>query len=147
MSVSNLFIGIGAALVAAGIYTLFRQRLTLAQSILTEGVVIDLLPQRALGEYIVNRTGRGPRLENKVLYRPVVRFKTQTGHTVEFIANLALRPAPFSIGERVEVVYHPENPGQAQINSFLYLWFNTLILAGFGIFTVAMGYLGLLLSG
>jgi hypothetical protein len=70
LSVSNLFILIGAALLALGIYTYFRQRANLAQSILTDGIVIELIPKQALGEFIWKRTGKSVKIEKKYCCSP-----------------------------------------------------------------------------
>ena len=56
---------IGAALFGGGIYAYFRQRARVAQSLLAEGVVIELLRLRAQGEFVVKRTEQGVKLEKK----------------------------------------------------------------------------------
>ena len=144
---SILFVLIGAALFGGGIYAYFRQRARVAQSLLAEGVVIELLRLRAQGEFVVKRTEQGVKLEKKYLYRPVVRFKTHAGRMVDFTASLASRPAPYEIGECVEVLYDPDDPQQAQINAFRYLWFTVFMLIFFGLFALGMGLLGLVMAG
>jgi hypothetical protein len=144
---SNLFIFAGIALVGFGFFTFFRQRAQIAKFSKVEGVVTDLIPVRAGGEFVVSRTEEGMKMEKKVRYRSQIQFKTQTGRTIEFISPISTRPARYNIGERVEVLYDPQNPKQAQINSFLHLWFTTLMLIFFGLFFVGMGFLGAVMSG
>jgi hypothetical protein len=144
---SVLFIFIGIALFGGGVFTFFRQRARVAQSLLAEGVVIELLQQRVRGEFVISRTEQGLKFEKKYLYRPVIRFETQTGRKIDFIASVASRPAPYQVGECVDVLYNPDDPQQAQINSFLYLWFYVLLLVFFGLFTAGMGVFGLLMAG
>jgi hypothetical protein len=140
-----MFILIGFGLLGLGVYAFFRQRARIARSISTTGVVIEMVRQRATGEYLWSQTESGIKVRKKYLYRPVIRFETQNGATIEFISGIAMRPAPYEVGERVEVIYDPQNPRQAQISRFVNLWFYTLMLLFFGLFTLGMGLLGVIL--
>jgi hypothetical protein len=144
--VSALFIVIGLFLLVAGIVLYFLQRSRIARSMKAQGVVTGLVRQRAEGEYRTSRTEHGIEIHRKYLYRPQVRFETQTGGKVQFIARIASRPAPYQEGDRVEVLYDPDKPQGAQINSFLYLWFYVLMLVFFGLFAMGMGALGWVMS-
>jgi hypothetical protein len=145
-SLSVIFIIVGIGLLGAGIYAFFRQRSRMARAITTTGVVIELVKQRVEGEYVGSRSELGVKIEKKYRYRPEIRFETPSGETVEFISGIAMRPAPYELGERVEVIYDPQNPHQAQINRFVNLWFYTLMLLFFGLFTLGMGLLGVILN-
>lgn len=52
---------------------------------------------------------------------------------------MAMRPAPYEVGERVPVLYPADNPQQAQIKRFAYLWFSLIMLVLFGLLTRGMG--------
>lgn len=143
---SVLFVVIGVVLLGCGIFLFLRQRARTAQSILAEGVVIELLRQRAEGEYLRVKTAQGVKTEKKYLLRPVVRFQTQSGHTIQFSPSIAIRPAPYQVGERVSVLYLTNNPQQAQINRFVYLWFYVIILIFFGFFMLGMGMMILIIQ-
>ena len=106
---------------------------------------MELLPQRKTGKYLVKRTGGGLKIQPKYLYRPVIHFKAANGRTIKFMANFSSRPAPFQIGEQVEVIYDPNQPQKASINRFLYRWFAVMMCFSFGIFLLLMGLLGILL--
>ncbi|GAB4577784.1 MAG: hypothetical protein Fur0022_05160 [Anaerolineales bacterium] len=147
MPISILFIFIGVLVIGVGVLAFFRQRAQVARSMVAIGIVMDLIPVRAEGEYVVSKGEETTKIEQKYRYRPEIRFKTHAGRTINFIAPIATRPPRYAIGDEVEVIYDPENPSTAQINSFLYLWFATLMLVGFGIFFVAMGTLGVVLQG
>lgn len=134
-----LFMVIGVILLGWGILLFFRQRARIAQSVVAEGVVIELLRQRAQGEYLRVKTAQGVKIEKKYLFRPVVRFQTQSGRTIQFSPSIAIRPTPYQVGERVRVLYLSDNPQQAQINGFVYLWFYVIIVIFFGFFMLGMG--------
>jgi hypothetical protein len=142
MSISEFFILVGVLVIGLGIVMFFRQRAQMAQAAIAIGIVTDLIPVRAEGEYVVSKGEEGTKIERKYRYRPEIRFKTHAGRTIDFIAPIATRPSRYAIGDPVEVIYDPEKPQTAQINSFLYLWFFTLMLVGFGLFFVGMGVLG-----
>lgn len=59
---------VGAILLGCGIFLFFRQRARIAQSLLAEGVVIELLRQRAQGEYLRVKTAQGMKTEKKYLH-------------------------------------------------------------------------------
>lgn len=144
-SLSGLFAIVGVALIVIGIFAFFRRRAQLSHSIVTIGSVVELLPQRQSGEYVVEKNpADGVKIKRKYLYRPVISFKTESGRTVKFAASVSSSPKPFQIGDQVEVIYEPDQPQKAQINRFVYLWFNVLMLLFFGFFTLAMGLFGVL---
>ena len=140
--ISNLFLTIGVVLLGFGSFLFIKQRLRIAHALPAEGVVIELLQRRAQNrEYLAVKTADGVKLKKKYLHRPVVRFKTQSGQTIKFSPSLALRPPPYQVGDPVKVLYHPDQPQQAQINRFVYLWFNVIMLLFFGFFMLGMGLL------
>jgi hypothetical protein len=97
-------------------------------------------------EYVRKRTSDGVKTEAKYQYRPVICFRTHSGRTIKFMANLYVRPAPYEIGDCVDILYNPDKPEQAQINSFVQLWFYVIMLLSFGLFMMGMGYLGIVLT-
>jgi hypothetical protein len=143
---SIIFIALGPLLLASGIFLFFRQRARIARSISTEGVVIELLQKRVRGEFIRVKTEDGVKLEQKYLYRPLIRFRTRDGRTIRFTPSIAMRPTPYQIGDRISVLYEPDRPSQAQINRFIYLWFYSIMFIAFGFFTLGMGSLFYLLQ-
>jgi hypothetical protein len=84
---------------------------------------------------VVRNVGRG----HQSGYYPVVRFEPDGGEPVEFEAPIGNRPAQFSVGEVVGVVYPPGRPDQARIDNWVQLWFGPM-LSGF--FALVFGGLG-----
>jgi hypothetical protein len=143
---SIILLAVGPTLLAGGIFLFFRQRARIARSIAAEGVVIELIPRRVRGEFIRVKTADGIKLEQKYLYRPLIRFRTRDGRMIRFTSNIAMRPAPYQVGDRVSILYEADRPKQAQINRFINLWFNTIMLISFGLLTMGMGLLFRLLQ-
>jgi hypothetical protein len=69
---------------------------------------------------------------------PVISFTTPDGKTHRFRGALAasLSPQP---GERVDVVYHPNEPSSAKVKGLLSLWMGPLVAGGFGVAIVGVG--------
>lgn len=138
---------IGALVLVGGIFSFFAQRAKIAQFRQTEGTVTELLgSSTGRPSYVVAQTEEGLRLSPKRRSRPQVEFTAENGRTVKIIGRVASRPARYQIGERVSVLYNPADPADAQINSFVELWFVTLMLVGFGLLTLVMGAMGWALS-
>ncbi|WP_013320872.1 DUF3592 domain-containing protein [Gloeothece verrucosa] len=79
------------------------------------------------------------------IYYPRVSFQTEKAEKIDFESNFGTNPPAYKVGQQVPVLYHPDNPDQAQIKSFWSLWFVSILLLGMGgIFTVVG--LSLLLS-
>jgi len=141
-----IFILTGVGLLALGVFSFFRQQATIAQSVRTEGVVVELLGRRVRNTYVWKQTAEGVNVEPKYHYRMVISFKTQAGRTVKFMPRISMRLAPYQIGDRVPVLYLPGQPGHAQVDRFIYLWFSVLMLLFFGFFSLGMGALIVVLS-
>jgi hypothetical protein len=130
---------IGVTLLVCGIILFFRQWHRIRKSIRTEGEVIDLITSKQHGEYIRVKTLDGVKLEQKQMYRPIIQFRTQRGRKVKFRASVSMRPSPYQVGDRVSVLYLPDDPKGAQIDRFVYLWFYVIMLVLFGCLTIGMG--------
>ncbi|HRN50407.1 MAG TPA: DUF3592 domain-containing protein [Anaerolineales bacterium] len=62
------------------------------------------------------------------VYSPVIEFNAN-GNPVRFEGGNASDPPAYRVGQEVEVLYLPEDPSKAAINSFYELWMVTVILA------------------
>ena len=84
------------------VYIWHRNRRFLAASLPAGGVVIG--QQRRRGKY-------------GSVYAPIVRFTTAGGHQVEFTDSVGSNPPSFTVGDRVDVLYHREKHGWARVSS------------------------------
>lgn len=102
---------VGAALICRSTY------LFLEEAIKTEGTVVKLVRHRS---------------NDSTIYRPVIQFTSQNEQVIEFTASVGSNPPSYSEGEKVEVLYHPENPKNAKINGLFSLWGASVILGVLG---------------
>lgn len=63
---------------------------------------------------------------------PEVRFRAQDGREVQFTSSVSSKPPAYSVGEKVEVLYRPDRPEDAEVNSLMALWLGVIILGALG---------------
>jgi hypothetical protein len=51
-----------------------------------------------------------------------VSFTTANGKEIQFKSSTGSNPALHSTGDRVEVLYDPDDPGDAELSGFFDLW-------------------------
>lgn len=119
-----------------GLYVLAERRAFVAAAAESEGEVVAIVLASSKA-----RTG-GDDLNS---YAPRVRFTTASGQPVEFQASAASSDTGYRVGDRVAVLYLPDAPDNASINSFFHLWiFPTILLGLGGVFTLLGAGLGVL---
>lgn len=101
-----------------------------ANGLRAEGTVVRL--QR---RYTRNSDGHG-----RYVYRPMVQFRTEAGEDLEFRGSTGTGSPAYRRGERVTVLYLPQSPQDAKIDSFGDLWGGPLITFIVGlVFTAIAG--------
>ena len=81
-----------------------------------------LYAERAEGEVIeIRREGD--------MYAPVLRFRLANGETQE-VKDLGSGAPDFAVGDRVTVLYMPEDPEDFRIDTFERLWFSAIFVTG-----------------
>jgi Protein of unknown function (DUF3592) len=90
--------------------------------------------QGTVVELIANRDSDGD-----TTYKPVVRFSSPDGQEVTYTESFSGNPAPYDLGESVEVLYSPGHSRKARIKGFVSLWLGPVILAGIGLVFTAIG--------
>ena len=100
-----------------------------------EGTVVDIV----LVEMGVNTR------RTSSVYKPTIHFMNHEGEKVEFTSSVGSNPPSYSKGQKVEILYRPTEPQNAQINDFSSLWSNSIILAGMGggFFIIGMLVMGI----
>lgn len=124
---------VGIVLLGVSIWLTVRSLDFAANATRTQGTVVDL--QR---KYSTDSDGNG-----RYLYYPVVRFQTAAGEQSEFRGSAGSSSPAYGRGDQVTVLYFPQNPRDARIDSITGLWLGPLITGGLGIaFTlVCCGFL------
>ena len=121
-----IFFLLGTGMVYWGWYIYSDVQSVRAKGIKTEGVILRY-------ERCVN----GPTDHNENMMVPIVQFRTQSGQSVVVegsVDNTSILQDICQGGGRVEIIYDPQNPKHAYINTFAELWFGPLLLwiIGFG---------------
>ncbi|MGY0488542.1 DUF3592 domain-containing protein [Streptomyces sp. WG-D5] len=70
---------------------------------------------------------------------PVVEFTGADGTPHTFRGSTGSNPPAYEEGERVEVLYRADEPGDARIDGFLSLWLLPIIFGGIGLLAAAVG--------
>lgn len=114
------FLAIGALFLIIALLLWNKTRSFLAHAQQTTGTVVELLEVR-------------DKDDGSSTWKPVVRFTSRDGSDITFAASFSSKPAPYDVGESVEVLYLPDDPNEARIKGFASLWLGTAILGGMGL--------------
>ncbi|MYW65113.1 DUF3592 domain-containing protein [Streptomyces sp. SID8379] len=125
----GLFLTIG--LIMTGVSVSF-----LASAERAQGTVVSLEWSQGgsgSGSRGTSRSGSGPTAH------PVVAFTPAGGGLTTFRSSTGTNPPAYERGERVEVLYRADDPGDAQINGFASMWLLPLIFTGIGLLISGIG--------
>ena len=128
--IKYLFTLVGIGMLAGAFYLYGSTRDFLAEAATADATVVELARSRS---------------SDSTTYKPVVQFTSRDGQAIEFISSTGSNPPSYSRGEKVEVLYRPDDPQDARINGFFSLWGGALIVAGLGVVFFLVGG-GLLLA-
>ena len=129
--VGGIFAAVGLVLVAGAGWFYLADRSFAEAGVHTQGVVIEMIGSRDS--------------DSDYTYKPVVEFLDADGRRHMFTSSVSSSPPQYSTGERVEVIYAPDSPDEAVIDSFLDRFLLPLVFGGLGTLLAAIG-LGLLFA-
>ena len=121
ITMTLLFMAIGAALIYWGWYFYDDIHRLRQQGIRTEGVILRYERRKPV---TITRL-------SEVMIVPIVQFNTQSGESVTTegrVDNVSVLQNICESGEKIEVIYDPDNPQHAALNTFSELWFVPLLL-------------------
>jgi len=107
----------GLYLVSAFIRLIFRQRDWKKRAVRAEGTIVGFEQVTASGEPAGHH-----------LFAPIVTFPAPNGESIEFKSSQAVRPNPYTVGQKVAVRYLPENPDGADLESVASGWFSLIVI-------------------
>jgi hypothetical protein len=123
---SSVFGIIGLTFLAVAFFTVRSELAFRAGAISVPGTVVDLQPTSGS--------------KGSTLYKPVFEFADRNDRVHRVTGSVASSPPSFKRGEAVTVLYRPENPDLARLDSFMEAWFLPLIFGGLGtVFTSIAG--------
>lgn len=129
--IKYVFFLIGLAMLVGAFFLYQNTNNFLAEAVKAEGVVVELVPQRSDGS---------------VTYSAMVHFTDAAGKEIEFVTSHSSNPPSYSVGEKVEVLYRPDQPHKARIDGFFSLRLGELIVGVLGLIFFLIGG-GMLLAG
>lgn len=132
----SIFAGVGSIFLIAGIIIGVNTYSYLSKSIITQGTVIDL-------EKRISKDSDG---YSYALYYPIIKFTANSGKVTQFEANSGSYPPAYTKGKKVEIIYNPQEPESAMINSGFDSWFLPIMCTGMGSLFVIIGGIPLVKS-
>jgi hypothetical protein len=122
--ISWLFPVLGVLLLVGALLLANNSRRFVASAHATPGTVVELIASRD---------------SDGTTYKPVVRFTATDGREITYTETFSGNPAPYDVGETVEVLFTPDEPSKARIKGFMSLWLGPAILGGMGLIFAAVG--------
>ena len=116
-----LIAGVG---ILIGAFSIYKNNIQLNDS---QGIVVKL------------RTTGWSNIDPEKMYQPMVEFTDDKGTLIQFYAATFSSPSRYSVNEKVPVIYNPESPEKAKIQSFISLWAIVPILVLFGLMMFIFG--------
>jgi hypothetical protein len=124
-----LFLLLGLGMLAGAGYAASRTAAFLRIAASAEGTVVAL-------DESVSTDSDGRRSHT---YRPVVEFTPASGAVRTFTSRTGSSPPAYDVGERVTVLYDPQDLGEARLKGTFSLWGLAIILGGIGVVFAGIG--------
>ncbi len=125
---SVIFLAVGSAMLFYACKFYARERAFLAHATHTQGTIVTF----------VQREGSHQSID----YSPVFTFADSTGQVRRVTSATSNGRPAYAVGATVPVLYDPERPEQAQLDTFASAWELVLVLGGFGAATLLGSILG-----
>jgi len=113
-----VFLGFGTVVLCIGASAAVSKLLFERTAVAAKGRVIRLEPRRDS--------------KGSTSYAPVVAFSTHDEREITLNGSAASRPPVFKVDEEVTVLYDPEDPHHAYIDSFMQFWGVSVVCFGLG---------------
>lgn len=121
----SALIVMGVILLVAGLIWVYQTKNFLDKAVEAKGVIID---------FVEEKTYEG------VVYRFIIQFVDErTGEEITIVTKAGIQPrtyayqhSPEFLGQEIDILYDPENPHNAMINSFLDIWLGPILVIGLG---------------
>lgn len=118
---------IGLALIVLGIQLFFSARKFRATGVKTYATVTDNI-----------LTASSSHKNTAMMYTPLLEYKVN-GQKRTYSPNASANPPTYHIGEKVTIVYHPQNAYDVRIVSYWGIYLGSNILLAFGVSMLLIG--------
>lgn len=133
-----LFILVGMGLLVGAFLSYDNTNSFLEKAIRADGVIVKNLERKDVD--VDTESHR-----KSVTYFPVIHFVTPKGERIEFNSLVGSNPPRYSVGQKISVLYFPDNPYEARINDSFSIWGFTAIVGVIGgaffIFGIAFAFM------
>lgn len=116
---------VGVVLISISTWLFLDSRQFVQEAEKASGTVIDFKERSSQDSYT---------------YAPIVSYKTAANQTIEFVSSTSSNPPSHQAGETVDVLYIPNDPYDAEINSFFSLWGISLVFLSLGLIFLTLGF-------
>ena len=123
--ISSIFILAGIALLIFSASALRYRKDFIDRASPTRGTITEVIRKRP-------STMIGSRSSFAIQYHYKVKYETGRGESIEFVNSDWQGSPEYQVGQEVSILYHPDDPGKAAINSFSLIWFNSGFLGVLG---------------
>jgi hypothetical protein len=120
-----IFPAVGLVLIGVGVIVWIRTRRFVSESFRVQGTVVGLEARRGS--------------KGGTTYAPVVEYATREGQPRLFTDPVSSRPAGYSVGDRVEVLYHYRDHERVRLASRFRLYFVPVLLGFMGLIFTFVG--------
>lgn len=115
---------VGPLLLAIGVVLLVWNWVFLSNAVPARGTVVNLIEVRSS--------------DGDINFKPEIRYPVPGGETFTRTTTWATNPPFYNVGDTVDVLYDPADPGTMVPDGFWSKWLTTLLFLGVGnIFTIA----------
>jgi hypothetical protein len=129
---SIVLLPVGSLLVLLGFLIYRRIARFRRRAVSTDGVITDF------------KTGQDS--DGDTVYYPIFRFRTDSGQEYTICSETGSNPPGFKKGASVGVLYDPDKPTDARLDTFMQLWLGPLILFALGGVSTLVGVVLLLIE-
>jgi len=112
----------GIGLLMGAFFSYRNTSLFVQEASRAEGTIVDMVTVDTV-------SARGYR---STVYYPTINFMDRGGEKIEFKSTIGTNPPSYSKGQKVEILYRPTDPQNAQINDFGSLWTGPIVLGSIG---------------
>ena len=120
----------GAFVGAVAIYLITKTRAFLGRAIRTDALVVDALARVSRDHQLAMRA---------TTFRPVVEFTDETGQNQRVEISLGMSHPSWSQGDTISILYAPDDPKNARLDTFIGLWFSCLACTFISVWSIVGG--------
>jgi len=117
---SKLMIVLSIIFMGIGVVSAIRTFLFLHSAVPETGEIIKLIERK--------------NYKKDTLYTPVFTFRDHNGNIHTVFSAMASHHPVGNAGDRIAILYNPDNPKHAEVNSFVSIWGFSAIFGGLGAF-------------